>query len=135
MNYTHLIVKWCKFINIWTCNVLCSQYMAQSHQQIITCLCALCVFSGAFDVFHTRFYLIMNIINVACSDLFKVKVRNIISLDQREIWKVKRKDAHTHTHTHKDWFSWGSDIKVDVTEAWALLRSRRQNVLQTISLV
>ena len=20
MNYTHLIVKWCKFINMWTCN-------------------------------------------------------------------------------------------------------------------
>ena len=30
MNYTHLIVKWCKFINIWTCNALCSQYKTQS---------------------------------------------------------------------------------------------------------
>ena len=58
---------------------------------------ALCVFSGACDMFHTRFYLILNIINVAYSDLFKVKVRNIISLDQREIWKVKGKDMHTHT--------------------------------------
>ena len=30
MNCTHLIVKWGKFINIWTCNALCSQYTAQS---------------------------------------------------------------------------------------------------------
>ena len=36
MNYTHLIVKWCKFINIWTCNAFCSQYTAQSLLRVLT---------------------------------------------------------------------------------------------------
>ena len=30
MNYTYSIVKWCKFVNIWTCNAVCFQYMTQS---------------------------------------------------------------------------------------------------------
>ena len=37
MTYTHSIVKWCKFVNIWSCNAFCFQYTTHTRTVIFVC--------------------------------------------------------------------------------------------------